>query len=58
MWNESYFRRTDLPEGYDGWQVHDATPQQLSEGISISSDDTHRIYNLVKVSVSVVTTPT
>ncbi|KAI0217047.1 Protein-glutamine gamma-glutamyltransferase K [Lamellibrachia satsuma] len=33
VWNESYFRRTDLPEGYDGWQAHDATPQQLSAGL-------------------------
>ncbi|RWS29498.1 hemocyte protein-glutamine gamma-glutamyltransferase-like protein [Leptotrombidium deliense] len=24
--------RTDLPNGYDGWQVVDATPQELSEG--------------------------
>lgn len=32
MWNESWFRRLDLPDGYDGWQAHDATPQELSEG--------------------------
>ncbi|WAR12917.1 TGM1-like protein [Mya arenaria] len=25
--------RLDLPEGYDGWQAHDATPQELSEGV-------------------------
>ncbi|XP_076448843.1 protein-glutamine gamma-glutamyltransferase K-like isoform X2 [Babylonia areolata] len=33
VWNESWFRRQDLPEGYDGWQAHDATPQELSEGV-------------------------
>ena len=32
VWNESWFRRLDLPDGYDGWQVHDATPQEMSEG--------------------------
>ena len=32
MWNESWFIRRDLPEGYDGWQAHDATPQEASEG--------------------------
>ena len=32
MWNESWFKRLDLPDGYDGWQAHDATPQELSEG--------------------------
>lgn len=32
VWNESWFRRLDLPEGYDGWQAHDATPQEASEG--------------------------
>ena len=32
VWNESWFRRPDLPDGYDGWQAHDATPQELSEG--------------------------
>ncbi|GFO25455.1 protein-glutamine gamma-glutamyltransferase k [Plakobranchus ocellatus] len=33
VWNESYFRRLDLPQGYDGWQAHDATPQETSEGV-------------------------
>ncbi|XP_025075960.1 protein-glutamine gamma-glutamyltransferase K-like [Pomacea canaliculata] len=33
VWNESWFRRLDLPDGYDGWQAHDATPQELSEGV-------------------------
>ena len=32
VWNESYFQRPDLPEGYGGWQAHDATPQEVSEG--------------------------
>ncbi|KAK3592534.1 hypothetical protein CHS0354_039881 [Potamilus streckersoni] len=33
VWNESWFRRLDLPSGYDGWQVHDATPQETSEDV-------------------------
>ena len=33
VWNESWFKRTDLPDGHDGWQAHDATPQETSEGI-------------------------
>ena len=32
MWNESWFKRPDLPDGHDGWQAHDATPQETSEG--------------------------
>ena len=32
MWNESWFKRPDLPDGHDGWQAHDATPQELSAG--------------------------
>ncbi|XP_061163018.1 protein-glutamine gamma-glutamyltransferase K-like [Saccostrea echinata] len=33
VWNESWLRRLDLPKGYDGWQAHDATPQEASEGV-------------------------
>lgn len=33
VWNECWFKRYDLPDGYDGWQVLDGTPQELSEGI-------------------------
>ncbi|XP_074644521.1 coagulation factor XIII A chain-like [Tubulanus polymorphus] len=33
VWNESWMARTDLPKGYDGWQAHDATPQEVSEGV-------------------------
>ncbi|CAH3034647.1 unnamed protein product [Porites lobata] len=33
VWNESWFKRPDLPAGHDGWQAHDATPQETSEGI-------------------------
>ena len=32
MWNESWFKRPDLPDGHDGWQVYDATPQETSAG--------------------------
>lgn len=33
VWNESWFKRPDLPDGHDGWQAHDATPQETSEGV-------------------------
>lgn len=32
VWNESWFTRNDLGESYGGWQVLDATPQELSGG--------------------------
>ncbi|KAF7660044.1 hypothetical protein LDENG_00289310 [Lucifuga dentata] len=32
-WVESWMRRDDLPKGYDGWQVLDPTPQELSDGV-------------------------
>ncbi|CAE1321059.1 TGM1 [Acanthosepion pharaonis] len=32
VWNESWLKRPDLPIGNDGWQAHDATPQECSEG--------------------------
>ncbi|XP_078112302.1 protein-glutamine gamma-glutamyltransferase 2 [Sander vitreus] len=31
-WVESWMKRDDLPKGYDGWQVLDPTPQELSDG--------------------------
>ncbi|XP_061686165.1 protein-glutamine gamma-glutamyltransferase 2-like [Syngnathoides biaculeatus] len=31
-WVESWMRRLDLPQGNDGWQVLDPTPQELSDG--------------------------
>uniref|UniRef100_A0AC34FNE8 Transglutaminase-like domain-containing protein n=1 Tax=Panagrolaimus sp. ES5 TaxID=591445 RepID=A0AC34FNE8_9BILA len=31
VWTEMWTRRSDCPEGYDGWQVVDATPQERSE---------------------------
>ena len=37
VWNESWFKRPDLPDGHDGWQAHDATPQETSYGKKISS---------------------
>ena len=33
VWNEAWFRRSDLPKGYDGWQAVDATPQEASESV-------------------------
>jgi len=33
VWNEAWMKRTDLPAGYDGWQVIDATPQEISLGL-------------------------
>uniref|UniRef100_A0A673ITC0 Protein-glutamine gamma-glutamyltransferase K n=1 Tax=Sinocyclocheilus rhinocerous TaxID=307959 RepID=A0A673ITC0_9TELE len=32
VWNESWMTRQDLPAGNGGWQVVDATPQELSQG--------------------------
>ncbi|XP_067857890.1 coagulation factor XIII A chain-like isoform X2 [Heptranchias perlo] len=32
-WNECWMSRSDLPPGYGGWQVVDATPQETSEGM-------------------------
>lgn len=31
-WNDVWMKRPDLPLGYDGWQVVDATPQETSDG--------------------------
>uniref|UniRef100_A0A8C6XYE8 protein-glutamine gamma-glutamyltransferase n=1 Tax=Naja naja TaxID=35670 RepID=A0A8C6XYE8_NAJNA len=33
VWNECWMVRRDLPPGYDGWQVLDATPQESSNGM-------------------------
>nr|XP_039256982.1 protein-glutamine gamma-glutamyltransferase 4-like isoform X2 [Styela clava] len=33
VWNESWMTRPDLPKGYEGWQVIDATPQEISLGL-------------------------
>ncbi|XP_014842235.1 PREDICTED: coagulation factor XIII A chain isoform X2 [Poecilia mexicana] len=32
-WNECYMTRPDLPTGFGGWQVVDATPQETSDGM-------------------------
>uniref|UniRef100_A0A8B9JVM4 protein-glutamine gamma-glutamyltransferase n=1 Tax=Astyanax mexicanus TaxID=7994 RepID=A0A8B9JVM4_ASTMX len=32
-WTECYMSRPDLPEGFGGWQVVDATPQETSDGM-------------------------
>ncbi|XP_048826964.1 coagulation factor XIII A chain [Brienomyrus brachyistius] len=32
-WNECYMARPDLPQGFGGWQVVDATPQETSDGL-------------------------
>lgn len=33
VWNESWMKRSDLPEGYGGWQAFDSTPQETSGGV-------------------------
>ncbi|RXN04719.1 glutamine gamma-glutamyltransferase [Labeo rohita] len=33
VWVESWMKRPDLGQGYDGWQVLDATPQERSTGM-------------------------
>ncbi|KAG5891828.1 hypothetical protein JTB14_035850 [Gonioctena quinquepunctata] len=32
VWNEVWMTRPDLPIGYGGWQIIDATPQERSDG--------------------------
>ncbi|XP_031145715.1 coagulation factor XIII A chain [Sander lucioperca] len=32
-WNECYMSRPDLPTGFGGWQIVDATPQETSDGM-------------------------
>ncbi|KAG8565469.1 hypothetical protein GDO81_012865 [Engystomops pustulosus] len=31
-WNESWFNRSDLGSHYNGWQIIDSTPQEMSDG--------------------------
>ncbi|KAF5905264.1 coagulation factor XIII A chain-like [Clarias magur] len=31
-WNEVFLKRSSMPEIYSGWQVVDATPQEISDG--------------------------
>ncbi|GAB1598777.1 hemocyte protein-glutamine gamma-glutamyltransferase-like, partial [Argonauta hians] len=33
VWNEAFMARSDLPDGYGGWQACDSTPQETSDGI-------------------------
>jgi len=33
VWTDVWMTRPDLPAGYGGWQVIDATPQETSEGL-------------------------
>ncbi|KAM4821717.1 protein-glutamine gamma-glutamyltransferase 4 [Thomomys bottae] len=33
VWTDAWMRRPDLPEGNDGWQALDGTPQEISSGI-------------------------
>ncbi|XP_018414785.1 PREDICTED: protein-glutamine gamma-glutamyltransferase E-like [Nanorana parkeri] len=33
VWNEAWFTRKDLGPAYNGWQVMDSTPMELSEGL-------------------------
>lgn len=33
MWNDLWMTRPDLPRGYGGWQIIDATPQETSENV-------------------------
>ncbi|KAH0627233.1 hypothetical protein JD844_002738, partial [Phrynosoma platyrhinos] len=33
VWNDVWMKRPDLPEGYDGWQAIDGTPQEKSQGL-------------------------
>ncbi|XP_065255958.1 protein-glutamine gamma-glutamyltransferase 4 [Emys orbicularis] len=33
VWNDVWMKRPDLPQGFDGWQAVDATPQEISQGV-------------------------
>ncbi|XP_013788213.2 hemocyte protein-glutamine gamma-glutamyltransferase-like [Limulus polyphemus] len=33
VWNDCWMTRPDLPTNYGGWQVVDATPQEISDGL-------------------------
>ncbi|XP_070559597.1 protein-glutamine gamma-glutamyltransferase K-like [Ptychodera flava] len=33
VWNECWMSRSDLPDGYGGWQLVDGTPQETSDGV-------------------------
>ncbi|BES89269.1 Transglutaminase family [Nesidiocoris tenuis] len=33
VWNDVWMSRPDLPRGYGGWQIIDATPQEMSESM-------------------------
>ncbi|NXE87740.1 TGM4 glutamyltransferase, partial [Menura novaehollandiae] len=33
VWNDVWMKRTDLPNGFDGWQAIDSTPQEQSQGV-------------------------
>jgi transglutaminase 1 len=48
VWNEVWMTRPDLPSGYGGWQIIDATPQETSDGtykLLRESKVYHRIHN-------------
>ncbi|XP_030799561.1 protein-glutamine gamma-glutamyltransferase 4 isoform X2 [Camarhynchus parvulus] len=32
VWNDAWMKRTDIPDGFSGWQAIDSTPQEQSEG--------------------------
>ncbi|NWV67521.1 TGM4 glutamyltransferase, partial [Malurus elegans] len=32
VWNDVWMKRTDIPEGFNGWQAIDSTPQEQSQG--------------------------
>ncbi|CAG4998454.1 unnamed protein product [Parnassius apollo] len=33
VWNDVWMQRLDLPQGYSGWQIIDATPQEEAEAV-------------------------
>lgn len=39
-WSEVWMVRADLPAGYGGWQVIDATPQLTSDGVFCTGETT------------------
>ncbi|XP_031750472.1 protein-glutamine gamma-glutamyltransferase E-like [Xenopus tropicalis] len=51
-WNEVWFVRKDLGSTYDGWQILDATPQELSEGIYCLGPTSQRAVKLGDVNLN------
>ena len=50
VWNDVWMARPDLPKGYDGWQIIDATPQEKSDGRSAKFIENVRTFLSILIS--------